>query len=140
MSSQEYAKKHSLLGLCRNCTLPVREGDKNFCTYHREKARIYRRASEKKQILKYKEEYLAHYGKQCRCCGETLIQFLTLEHKAGKGNVHRKELFKHNVGGLHMYRWLKKNNYPEGYAVLCMNCNWATRYGDLCPHKSRRDG
>jgi hypothetical protein len=24
-------------------------------------------------------------------------------------------------GGLEFYRWLIKNNYPEGYQTLCMN-------------------
>ncbi len=92
----------------------------------------------KNQQLNFKNDCLQAYGKKCICCGETVAAFLTLDHEGGNGNDHRKSLFKHNVGGLHMYRWLKKNNYPLGYRILCMNCNWATRYGGNCPHNLER--
>ncbi len=70
--------------------------------------------------------------------GEKRIQFLTIDHVEGEGNIQRKALFGYNVGGVHMYRWLKRNNYPNGFQVLCMNCNWATRYRNICPHKLER--
>lgn len=93
------------------------EGSRIYCELHKEKDRIRRVKAEKKiaRVLK--------------------IEFLTIDHVNGKGNEHRKLLFKHNVGGVHMYRWLKRNNYPEGYTILCMNCNWAQRYGNICPHQ-----
>ena len=140
MSRQDYAKRHKELGLCINCPKPVIEGSKLFCSYHRVKDRISSRAAEKKLAIKLKEELLKHYGNKCNCCGETIIQFLTLEHVEGNGNIHRKKLFKYNVGGVHMYRWLKKNNFPPGYSVLCMNCNWAKRISKICPHELRRGG
>lgn len=138
MSSSSYAAKHKELGLCCNCPKPLISGSSTFCEYHREKDRIRRRVSEKKLALKLKKVYLQKYGKKCSSCGESKIEFLTLEHKAGEGNKHRIKLFKHNVGGVHMYRWLKRNNYPEEYSVLCMNCNWAKRYTGLCPHALER--
>ena|ERR1035437_5708008 len=138
MATQNYAKRHKELGLCRTCPKPVAEGSNTYCDHHREIDRVRRRITEKKTALKLKNEYLEHYGKKCSCCGETNMRFLTLEHKEGNGNNHRKDLFKHNVGGVHMYRWLKNNNFPKEYAVLCMNCNWATRYGEICPHKLER--
>lgn len=135
MSTRAYAIKHKGLGLCRNCPKPLAQGSKIYCEYHKEKNNIYGRRKEKKAACTLKKECLEHYGKICSCCGETIIQFLTLEHENGNGNNHRRKLFKHNVGGLHMYRWLKKNNFPKGYSILCMNCNWGTRYGNMCPHK-----
>jgi hypothetical protein len=37
---------------------------------------------------------------------------------------------------MHVYRDLKKRGWPqEGYTVLCMNCNFAQRFGHRCPHK-----
>lgn len=136
MSTKSYAAKHKELGLCRNCPSPVIDGSTLFCEYHRNKDRLRRRIAEKKFALALKHECLEFYGGECNCCGERAIQFLTIDHLEGKGNIHRKLLFKHNVGGVHMYRWLKKNNYPDGYAVLCMNCNWATRNGESCPHQN----
>lgn len=29
--------------------------------------------------------------------------------------------------GLHSYVWLINNNYPDGWQVLCMNCQWIKR-------------
>lgn len=71
----------------------------------------------------------AYGGPRCVCCGETLVEFLTLDHKDGGGNQHRKEVRNQ------VYRWLKLRNFPPGFQVLCMNCNWAKgKYGE-CPHK-----
>jgi hypothetical protein len=27
----------------------------------------------------------------------------------------------------HIYHWLKKNDYPDGFQVLCMNCQFIKR-------------
>src|SRR5258708_330085 len=125
MSRQDYNKRHNAMGLCRSCAKPLVQGSKNYCESHREKERIRGREKEKRLGAKLKDECFQHYGEKCACCGEAIKQFLTLEHEQRNGNNHRKSLFKHNVGGVHMYRWLKRNCYPKGYSVLCMNCNWA---------------
>ena len=135
MARSAYAIRHKALGLCRNCPKQVAEGSHTYCAYHREKDRINGRRVSKNSIVKLKNECLEHYGRKCDCCGEQLIQFLTIDHKEGNGNIQRRKLFGYNIGGIHMYRWLKKNNFPDGYQILCMNCNWATRYHDICPHK-----
>ena len=78
-----------------------------------------------------RKEVLEIYGRQCVCCGGTATPFLTLEHKNGSGNAHRKL-----VGRGGVYRDLKRRGWPkDDYAILCMNCNWATRNGETCPHK-----
>jgi hypothetical protein len=77
-----------------------------------------------------KQIVLNHYGNTCECCGEPLVEFLTIDHINGGGNKHRK-----SIGNIHFYSWLIKNNFPIGYRTLCMNCNFATRYGAVCPHK-----
>ncbi|MEP7167360.1 MAG: hypothetical protein ABI758_05260 [Candidatus Woesebacteria bacterium] len=135
MSTVEYAAKHHKLGLCRSCPRPLVEGSGVYCKSHRDINRIRGRVKDKRLSAKLKQKCFQYYGAKCHCCGEETIQFLTLEHELGNGNNHRKALFKHNVGGAHMYRWLKKNNFPKGFSILCMNCNWAKRYGGICPHK-----
>jgi len=135
MGSQKYAKKNNGLGLCRNCPKPLANGSKIYCNSHREKDRQRGRNKEKRLGFSLKQECFEYYGKKCSCCGEKITDFLTIDYKNGQGNIHRKRLFKYNVGGVHMYRWLKNNNYPNGYTILCMNCNWAKRYGGICPHK-----
>lgn len=79
---------------------------------------------------------LAHYGgnpPSCECCGESLLEFLCLDHKNGGGNKHRKTLGDPNGTGI--YQWLKNNNFPEGFRVLCYNCNNAYGHYNYCPHK-----
>ena len=67
----------------------------------------------------------------CVCCGETEERFLSIDHIANNGANHRRE-----IGVDQLHRWLEKNNYPEGYQTLCMNCNWGKhRNGGICPHQ-----
>jgi hypothetical protein len=78
-------------------------------------------------------EVLAHYGNKCACCGETHPEFLGIDHINGGGNKHRREP---GVGsGAGFYLWLKKHHYPEGFQVLCHNCNLAKGFYGYCPHK-----
>ena len=127
MSRSDYAERHKLLGLCRNCTKTVVDGGIHS-DYHRETSRIRGRKNSKKAIVKLKNECLENYGKECKCCGERLVPFLTIDHEEGNGNIQRKKLFGYNISGIHMYRWLKKNGFSKGFQILCMNCNWSTRY------------
>lgn len=70
-----------------------------------------------------------HYGSECACCGEKEKVFLTIDHINGGGSKHRKEI------GSHIERWLVKMNLPEGFQVLCHNCNWAKHLLGSCPHQ-----
>ena len=79
--------------------------------------------------IKLRLEVLAHYGGKCACCGEGRYEFMAIDHIHGGGGAHRRMI----NGSLE--RWLKKNNWPDGFRVLCHNCNHALgRYG-YCPHK-----
>ncbi len=82
---------------------------------------------------KRREIVISHYGGVCACCEESQIEFLSMDHINGDGAKHRRELKKN--GHIHIYDWLIKNNFPEGFQVLCMNCNWAKGKYGYCPHK-----
>lgn len=73
---------------------------------------------------------------QCECCGETHTAFLSLDHKDGGGNEHRREI---GVGGKRMATWIAKNNFPPMFRVLCHNCNFAEGIFGYCPHQRERD-
>lgn len=75
---------------------------------------------------------LNHYGAKCKCCGEAHLEFLTIDHIHGNGNQHRK------IIPSTIYVWLKQNNYPKGFRILCFNCNCAKYYSGYCPHKRRK--
>lgn len=72
-----------------------------------------------KEYNKYRTIFHYSDGKMCcNTCGENIIELLTLDHINGSGNKHRKSL-----GNPNLYTWLRKNNYPDGYQILCYNCN-----------------
>ena len=79
-------------------------------------------------------EVMEHYGgnpPRCACCGEDQPEFLALDHIEGGGNAQRKKL---GFRGVQLHRWLRKNGYPEGYRVLCHNCNNSLGHYGFCPH------
>ena len=82
-----------------------------------------------------KDQAYKHYGGyQCACCGETEPKFLTIDHINNDGAKHRREIGR---GGDQIYSWLKEHNYPKGFQILCMNCNWGkARNKGVCPHNS----
>lgn len=68
----------------------------------------------------------------CVCCSESQPLMLALDHMNGGGGKQHREL-----GGGGFYVWLRRNNYPSGFQVLCHNCNMARQLnGGVCPHKS----
>lgn len=68
----------------------------------------------------------------CACCGVQHREFLAIDHIGGGGAAHRRS------GVTNIYTWLKVNGYPDGFRVLCHNCNFAIRYGDPCPHEREK--
>ena len=80
-------------------------------------------------------EVLLHYSGgelQCCCCGENKIEFLCIDHINRGGTRQRKRL---GGGSTLIYDWLKKNNFPLGYRVLCHNCNSSLGFYGYCPHQ-----
>jgi hypothetical protein len=83
---------------------------------------------------------MKHYGgnpPRCSCCGDGHFSFLTVDHIDGNGNEERTRLFGNRYQGGHdMYRYLRKNGFPSGYRVLCMNCQVGKRDNmGHCPHE-----
>lgn len=82
-----------------------------------------------------KDVFSAYGGYKCACCGETEPLFLTIDHIENNGAEMRRN-GTHSRGGTHFYQWLRKSGYPNGFQVLCMNCNLGKhRNGGVCPHK-----
>lgn len=62
----------------------------------------------------------------CGICGEGRSDCLSVDHIGGGGNKHRAE---NNVkSGYGFYQWLKKNGFPDGYRILCMNCQFIDKH------------
>lgn len=65
-----------------------------------------------KYALRDKKRVIEAYGNQCVECGEDKIERLTIENK--KSNT-----------GIHLYRWIIKNDFPDnlGLKIMCYNCS-----------------
>lgn len=88
----------------------------------------------KKRNLKLKLAALGAYGGSCVCCGESDHRFLSIDHVDQDGAEHRRDI--KSVGGYSTYYWLKNHDYPDGFQVMCFNCNHGRFInGGVCPHQ-----
>lgn len=119
---------------CRKCnkTKPIEK----FKLYPKLKYRAARcrkceKGSKRLARLQCKLECFDQYGgRKCQCCGETLLEFLSLDHI---GNS-RKEL--DHKRRRRRFQQLRKENFPhkDKLRVLCFNCNCAIGFFGYCPH------
>lgn len=123
-------------GVCAVC-------GRRVTTYHTRQVRLCRGCQAKKENARWlrwksdlRREFIAAYGGQCACCGETEPLFLTLEHLNGDGREHRLRVGRNTTG---LLADLKHRGWPKDkYQLLCMNCNWAKGHcGGVCPHKRK---
>ena len=86
-----------------------------------------------KVFSEYSKKQLGKNIPCCACCGENkFLIFLTIDHIKGRDDLPDKEK---NLVGTALYAYLKRNNYPPKYQVLCINCNSAKSDSGICPHK-----
>ena len=92
---------------------------------------------DKKNVERVKRKIFIHYSgnpPKCQCCGETTFEFLSLDHLHNNGAEHRR-----TYEGAKILWWIIRNNYPEGFQVLCRNCNWAKYAYGVCPHQKKKE-
>lgn len=105
----------------------VTEGWKRWADTHDNNGRV------RVYWQRMRQEVLDAYGRKCTCCGETQEEFLSIDHIDGNGAEHRRELG--IKGGGQFYAWLRRQGFPDGFQILCMNCNHAKGHYGTCPHK-----
>lgn len=84
--------------------------------------------------LRRRKKVLNYYGNndpKCVCCGEKTLEFLSVDHINGGGTQQKKLAGTRNIYPL-LIRW----NFPEGYRILCHNCNQAVGFYGKCPHSA----
>lgn len=117
---------------CQRCRDRTKAREDQIRPELREKAKSFYR--------RLKDEVFAAYGGCanngyiCACCGVTHKEFLSIDHIDGDGPAHREKLTGDPRNGQTLYYWLKRNNFPPGFRVLCMNCNFALGHHGFCPH------
>lgn len=98
-----------------------RNPDKVKLYRERGKLRAYQQMKVRRKEIKF--EVLSHYSNgipQCARCRTVDVDVLCLDHIEGGGTKDRMDT-RHWGAKLHYY--LRRNNFPEGYQVLCANCN-----------------
>jgi len=119
---RRYRAKQKAHGICIRCCAPLtshmegclqRHNDKNNLLYANRRLIIFDRL-----------------GNKCACCGESIKDFLTIDHVNNTGNVERK-----NIGQRSFYAKLAKNNESDrDYQLLCWNCNSTKMIFGYCAH------
>lgn len=113
---QNYRQEYQTTEKYKQCAKECRETNEAK-KRHREKERERRKQT--------KQNIIAHYSNQTMCCAICKfddIRALSVDHIEGGGNKHRKSLnFK---AGHQFYNWLVQNKFPEGFRILCMNCQF----------------
>lgn len=122
--SREYNKE-------RNSRPDVREKNLETHEAYRKRRPDLVNARARRRNQRIKREVFSHYGGRCKCCGERRLEFLSIDHIHGNGAEHRRS----GIGlGLRMYYWLRRNGFPDGFRLLCMNCNTSLGKWGYCPH------
>lgn len=97
---------------------------------HPEETKIHNKRGAERYRTKIKLEVLSHYSTNPPQCANPFglhkepfvdIDCLSLDHITGG---HRRNASKWGRGGQITYRILKKESYPSGWQVLCMNCQF----------------
>lgn len=122
--------KHMGYGLCAIC---YRKSDryKDSIKKYRESGKW--RKTKKEYDIRIRKQTLSHYSggsPVCKCCGESNWKFLAFDHINGGGRKHIL-----SINGYKLGQWLRKNEYPDGFQILCHNCNMAKGIYGICPHK-----
>ena len=106
-----------------------------FCKYHYtqkyhqdHKEEIGIRHKQRRVELKLNAmSYYSNGKPKCVICGFTDPRALLIDHINDNGARHRETIAvdakKRQGAGATTYLWLEKNNYPDGFQVLCANCN-----------------
>ena len=87
----------------------------------------YRLQIESRARAKLKGDVIRHYSNgtmTCLWCGFGDIRALSIDHINGNGAKEKRDK---NWSGAKFYVRLRQLGYPEGYQVLCMNCQWIKR-------------
>jgi hypothetical protein len=100
--------------------------------------------------LKVLQHYSTRLSKSdipcCNCCGEHLhIDFLAIDHIAGRRQMDSEpELVKlgysSKLKNTALIKWLIDNDCPEGFQILCHNCNFTKsliKNKNECPMKNK---
>jgi hypothetical protein len=102
------------------------------------------KVSKRLTVLQHYSKVLSNETPYCNCCGQNShIDFLDVDHISGRREMDSESRLKKlgYTSKLHsgvLHNWLIDNHFPEGFQILCKNCNQAKGYprnNNECPMK-----
>lgn len=146
------AMNHSPENKCLSCGVELTESNQRrsdransqyyclTCTRLRDRgySRRYNKSPKSRErgrayLLRLKLTVMRHYSPSlmCQCglnrcwhegpCPISAPRIMCIDHVDGGGGRHRRSL---QQAGRKLYNWLKTESFPDGFQVLCHNCNW----------------
>ena len=113
-----------------------RERDKIYREKTKESRKEIMAAFQRRYRDELKEKVLRHYSSnelKCAECGIDVYPLLSIDHINNDGAEHKRSL---SHGGRasssRVYADLVKRGFPEGYQVLCFNCNYMKEFIRRC--------
>lgn len=116
---------------CDKCRTRTNKNDSKYAKEKRIKDPAYFKNKDVREYKRLRQQVLGVYGTSCACCGESIEEFLTIDHIDGNGNKHRRE-----IGQAKLYAWLKRNGFPKNFQTLCASCQLGKEKG-FCPEKHK---
>lgn len=113
---------------CSNCLSKKVKQQVNYDKKYKDKQGLYRK--------RVRRDVVNKYGGACKCCGETELLFLTIDHINNDGHIERKELSNgNNISSTQFFLKLNREVKRDDIQVLCFNCNLGrSMNGGICPH------
>ena len=107
------SRKDGLHNACRSC-------ERSRTSYKARPEACRRRFA--RRHLRDREAAFAHYGNVCAWCGEADSSKLQIDHLHDDGARHRAE---NPTARKVLGTFLRREGHPEGFQVLCADCNRA---------------
>jgi hypothetical protein len=93
------------------------------------------KASRKRRYNERRTKLFKIYGGECACCGETMHEFLSLNHVNGGGSKDRK-MNGRSVNNKHITQIINSGKTNPEFNILCHNCNMSLGFYGRCPHNA----
>jgi len=100
----------------------------------RERERPERLKKLNKDAQKREERAHSTLGGKCWCCGETHDEFLRVDGNWGIREHYKLTAIQYNRE-TNLIQWLIKNDFPDGFKLICRNCLHSYKYFGYCPHQ-----
>jgi len=97
-----------------------RAANARYRASHRDQVNTWKRQSHLRQRIVALHVY-SHGTMACSLCRTDVFEHLTIDHLGGGGTRHRQSEGRANCG---IGSLLHSQGFPDGYRVLCQNCNF----------------